>query len=509
MKEFSTTDYVMVVTYVVAITIIGSAFYRRRSTPKDYFLGGRAMWWLPTGISIIAADLSAISVMGTPSWAYRHNLELIWHSVGYIVVAPLVIRIFVPFYASLGLYTAYEYLERRFNLAVRLLTSFLFLSLRSVHIAIVLYAPALVISFVTGIAEWKCILLMGAFTTLYTTLGGIKAVIWTDVLQFCTIIVSFIFIFYTSISHTPGGLATAWETALAHGKLNLFNFSTDPRELTSFWASLLGGVVLCMGPLVTDQAILQRLFATKSVEDCRRAILLQAALILPVLSMLYLAGTAIFVFVQHNPDVIGALPNDDAIVPAFAVRALPAGVSGLVIAAIFSASMAVMSASINSLTTATTVDFYQRLRKTQFPAEHYAVVGRFGSVAWGVVVTVMALYAGRLGELALAYNRVSSVIFGPLLAIFLLAALTTRTTAVGALLGAAAGSLSVLAILLRYEWSFFWLGPIGLVNTFVASYLFSLLTPPPPSEKIAGLTYSLRGQHIKELKAMEYPSTGI
>ena len=131
MKQFATIDYVMVILYLVAITALGSSFYRRRTTQKEYFLGGRMMWWLPAGISIIAADLSAITVMGSPAWAFRNNLELVWHSAGYVLVAPLVILVFVPFYARLGLYTAYEYLERRFNLAVRLLASSLFLVLRA------------------------------------------------------------------------------------------------------------------------------------------------------------------------------------------------------------------------------------------------------------------------------------------------------------------------------------------------------------------------------------------
>ena len=135
------------------------------------------MSWLPVGISIIAADLSAITVMGNPAWSYQHNLEIVWQAVGYVLMAPIVILFFVPFYTRLNLYTAYEYLEKRFNLSLRLVTSILFQILRSAHVAIALYAPALIIAFVTGRPNWQCILFMGAFTILYTTLGGMKAVI--------------------------------------------------------------------------------------------------------------------------------------------------------------------------------------------------------------------------------------------------------------------------------------------------------------------------------------------
>jgi SSS family transporter len=489
MKAFSTLDYAMVISYLIAITALGSSFYRKNTTQKDYFLGGRAMWWLPAGISIIAADLSAISVMGTPAWAFRHNLELVWHSLGYIIVAPIVIVVFVPFYTRLGLYTAYEYLERRFNLAARLLTSVLFIILRAFHTALVVYAPALVINLVTGLPVWQCVLFMGTFTTVYTTLGGMKAVIWTDVVQFCTVITGISFVFYTSVTHVPGGLAAAYDIALRAGKLQIFNFSTDPGELTSLWATLVGGIVLCMAPLTTDQAILQRLFTTKSAADCRRSIILQAVFIMPVLLMLYLTGTALFAFYQHNPAALQGLPSDDAILPMFAVRELPSGISGLILAAIFAASMAVMSASVNSLTTATTVDFYQRLFRRDKSPQHYARVGRLGTALWGAAVTLMALFAGRLGVLALAYNRVSSIISGPLLGIFLLAVLVPRATAAGALFGAGFGAVVVSLVSAFTDWSFFWIGPIGVIATTLSGYLASLTMDPPPEENVCGLVY--------------------
>ncbi|HZQ21627.1 MAG TPA: sodium/solute symporter [Terriglobales bacterium] len=489
MKGLSAIDYAMASAYVLGITLLGASFYRKKATSQEYFLGGRGMWWLPAGISIVAADLSAISVMGTPAWSFKHNLELFWHSLGYLIAAPIVIVIFVPFYSSLRLYTAYEYLERRFNLPVRLLTSLLFLTVRAFHTALVVYAPALVINLVTNLPIWECVLFMGAITTVYTTLGGMKAVIWTDVVQFCTVMVGIILVFYASISRVPGGLAVAYQTALQAGKLHVINFSTDPRQLTSLWAMIAGGTVLCMAPLATDQAILQRLFTTKSAQDCRRSIVLQSILILPVVFMLYLAGTALFAFYYHNPGALQGLRSDDAILPLFVVRELPRGISGLILAAIFAASMAVMSASVNSLTTASTVDFYQRLFRPNESSEHYARVGRIGSVAWGGAVTVMALFVGRLGMLALAYNRVSSVISAPLLGIFLLAVLTRRTTGWGALLGAAVGVVVVSFVSAFSEWSFFWWGPIGVVATVVAGYLLSLTMTPLPEEKLIGLVY--------------------
>ncbi len=487
MKPLSPIDLIAVSLYLATIVFLGSRFYRRDATPSDYFLSGRRMSWIPVGISIIAADLSAITVMGTPAWAFGHNFELMWNSLGYVLAAPIVLVVFVPFYARLNLYTAYEYLERRFDVRVRTLASLLFLLLRATHVALVIYAPSLVIQMVTGLPARDCVFLVGGLTTIYTTLGGMRAVIWTDVLQFCTVMTGVVLIFVTAFVNIPGGLGEAYRVAAEAGRLKAMNFSTDPKELTSIWAALAGGLVLCMGPLTTDQAILQRLFTTKSVADCRRSILLQAAMVLPVTALLFGAGTVLFSFYQLHPERLKALPVTDALVPYFVLNELPAGLAGLVIAAILSASMAVMSAGINSLTTATAVDFYQRVFRPAATSAQLVAVGRWGTLAWGAAVTLAALYAGRLGALAVAYNHVSSIISGPLLGMFLLATLTRRATAGGVLCGTLLGGLAVALISMGTEWSFFWLGPAGCLVTFAAGWLISLSQRPPAKGKIQGL----------------------
>ncbi len=492
-KEFGVVNYAVVVLYLLAIVGIGSSFYRRRTTAKEYFLGGRSNSWIPAGISILAADLSAITLMGAPAWGFQHNLELAWSCAGCPLTAPLIILIFVPFYTRLNLYTAYEYLERRFNFTVRILVSITFHILRCVHLALVVYAPSLVINLVTGMPIWKCIVCMGVFTTAYTALGGIQAVIWTDVIQFSAVMSGVIVVYWKALGHIHGGMKAAIQIAADGGRLRLFNFSTQPTELTSIWACVIGGAILCMAPMTTDQAVLQRLLTTKSERDCRQSVLLRSILLVPVSLLLYLTGTALYVFYHQNPNHLGRLPVVDSIMPFFAVRELAPGFAGLVIAAILAASMGVMSASVNSLATATTVDFYQRIFRPHETSEHYARVGRIGAVCWGLTVTVLALFAGRLGQLAIGYDRVASVLVGPMLGIFLLGTLNARTTSGGCLIGALAGLLIVLAVSLRTEWSFFLLGPIGVAITVTAGYFVSLLMQPPPSVKILGLVKGLPG----------------
>ncbi len=490
MRQFSTIDYLMVISYMIGIAALGSSFYRRRSTARDYFLGGRTFSWLPAGISIVAADMSAITLMGSTGWAYKHNLQLAWMLCGYVLTAPVAIFVFVPFFSRLNLYTAYEYLERRFGLSVRLLASALFQLLRGGHVAIAIYGPALVINLLTGIPVWKCILLMGAFATFYTTLGGMKAVIWTDVIQFCTVVTGLTVISWTAIGHIPGGVTTIYDVARETGKLDALNLSTDPTELTSLWACLIGGCFLTLAPLATDQAVLQRMFTTRSPKDCRQSVLLQAVINPQVGVLLYLVGITLFVFYRLNQGRLTGLNDADAILPFFAVHELPVGISGLVIAAIFAASMTVMSAGINALTTATTVDFYQRLFRPNLASEHYAIVGRVGTLAWGVAVTCLALFAHHLGDLAIAYNRLSSLVSGPLLGVFLLGMTTRRATSRGALLGATAGIAAVTGVLLASRWSFFYHGPVGLLVTVAAGYVASLFMAPPAPQATNGLVMS-------------------
>ena len=500
MKSFTTLDSVMVITYLLVISVFGSLFYRRKSTAKEYFLGGRSMSWLPVGISIIAADLSAITVMGNPAWSYEHNLEIIWQSFGYIVVAPIVILVFAPFYTRLDLYTAYEYLEKRFNLTVRLVTSILFQLLRCAHVAIALYAPSLIVSFVTGRPIWQCVLIVGAFTIVYTTLGGMRAVIWTSVIQFCTVIIGVLLVTCVAVSRVSGGITSVYQTALSDGRLRLFDFSLDPTHLTSFWACIIGGALLSIAPMTTDQAILQRFFTTRSYQDCKQSIIFQSIAVIPIQLLLFGAGIGIYVFYHYHPSDLAGLTNADAVMPFFVVHELPSGIAGLLIASIFAASMAVMSAGINSLTTATTVDIYQRIVRRDATPQHYASVGRIGTACWGAIATFFALFADRLGALVLSYMRVSSFISGPLFGIFALAALTKRTTSRGALIGAGAGTVVVAVIALRTNWSFFYHGPIGVVVTMSVGYLTSLFTAPPPEGNIRGY---VMGQGMDSLDADE------
>jgi solute:Na+ symporter, SSS family len=482
-RIFSALEYLILGGYLLLVASLGASFYRRKSTARDYFLGGRSMSWLPVGISIVAADLSAITLMGVPGWAFRNDLQLAWTFLSPVLAAPLMILIFIPFYSSLNLYTAYEYLERRFNLGVRLVASGLFQFLRLVHVAIALYAPSLALSLVTGLPVLQCVLMIGAVTTVYTSFGGVKAVIWTDVIQFFTICLGVTVMFWVALRQIDGGIAAVVTLARDGGRLHFWNPTLDPRSTMALWPCLLGGTMLTLASLSTDQALLQRLFTTKSKRDARQSIIANAFLTTPLLLLLSALGIVLYAFYRQHPEELRGLPNGDAILAFFAVQHLPRAISALVIAAIFAASMAVMSAGINSLSTAFTVDFYQRLIHPGATAQHYVRFGRTATAVWGLLATVLALFMNRLGALAIAYAKVSSLVAGPMLGIFLLGMLTRRATPAGTLAGAALGA----AVASLTDISFYYHVLVGVAVTLIAGWFASRFTAPPAPAQIEGL----------------------
>jgi len=489
-RDFTFINWVIVACYIVGISVIGSLFYRKKTSASDYFLGGRKMRVIPVAISLVAADMSAISYMGTPAWTFEHNYELFLSVFVLLLAAPIVMYVFMPFYARFKFFTGYEYLERRFDLKTRLLGAILFLLTRGSHVAIVIYAPSVVLSLLTDIPLIGCILLIGVFTTFYTTLGGMKAVIWTDVIQFSILIGGICTVWILCISRIPGGLHAAYHLASSSGRFHLFNWSTNPHELTTVWATVLGGGTMVLSTLGTDQAYLQRYFANKSLDQERSSLLLDVMIAVPVSGLLYSLGTALYAFYHFHPTHLAGLPTQDVILPFFVIHELGGILPGLIIASIFAASMAVVSAGINSLTTVTTVDFYQRLHRGNSGASP-VLVGRLGTILWGALATGAALFANRLGPLINAFSIINAFLGGPILGIFLLGMLSRRAKGTAAFAGGIAGLIVVSIVAGCADISFFYYSLVGLVVTLLLGYCFSFIGSPLNEEKLRGLVCGL------------------
>jgi SSS family transporter len=491
LPSFSSVNWLILCGYIVVISLVGSLFYRKGTTSKEFFLGGRRMKAIPVAISLVAADLSAISYMGAPAWTFNHNLELVWASWAYLFIAPIVMFLFMPFYARFRFYTAYEYLERRFDLKTRLLGSAIFMFMRASHVAIVIYAPSLILSLITGLPLTKSVLIMGCCTTLYTALGGMKAVIWTDVMQFSILMAGLFIVTRMSVSQVPGGMATIWRTGHDAGRAQVFNFSTDLTQLTTFWAAGIGGAFMALSTLGTDQAYLQRYFTTSSLKEGQRSILLDGIIVVPVSLLLYSVGAILYTFYRFHPDQLRGLPTPDALLPFFVMTQFGGWLSGLVIASIFAASMAVMSAGINALTTASTVDFYKRVFRPNASDTGVVLAGRVGTVIWGALATFGALFVGRMGPIINAFNLINSFLGGPILGIFLLGMLTRRARGNAAITGAALGLTSVSLLAWKTEISFFYYAIVGTIVTLGCGWLFGQFAPARDTSDLAGLVLGI------------------
>ncbi len=483
-------DLGLILSYLIGITAIGSRFYRKNVTTRDYLLGGKRMAWFPVALSILAADTSAITYLGTPAWSFLHDLKLNMVVFSYLLAIPVVIFLFVPIYSHGNLYTAYQFLEHRFDLRVRLLTSILFLLVRGSHVAVIIYAPALIMSELMHLPLKFSILTMGLLTGFYTAMGGIKAVIWTDSIQVGMVFLGFGTVAVTALQRIPGGIKEVLWTGLAQGKFRLFDFSLNVDKPDNFWAMTIGGTLLAVQAMGTDQAVLQKYFTTKSSKETIKSLLFYGAILIPLVSMLSILGVILFVLYSMRPDLKASLQNFDALVPHYAAHLLPPGLAGLVVASIFAGSMSTVSASLNALAASSVVDVYKRLLRTDRPDAHYALASRWATLFWGILGTVGAFYVSRLGTLALAFAKIQSLLGGIVLGIFLLGAVSKRATSASVIIGAIVGVATVVYISFFTPVSVYWYIFAGCATTGVIGWLWSRILSQPVRETPASL---LRG----------------
>jgi len=486
MRLLNLLDLSIIVFYLIGITWIGSRFYQKQTNMKEYLLGSKVMKWFPVAISILAADTSAITYLGSPAWAFRHDMKLNQNIFVYLLAIPIVIWLFLPIYSKGDLYTAYQFLERRFDLKVRLLATMFFLAVRGSHVAVIIYIPALIMSELMGVPLKFSILAMGLLTAVYTSLGGIKAVIWTDTIQVGTIVLGFTVLATSALRNIPGGIREVVSVGLTYGKFHLFDFSLNVDKVDNFWALLIGGTLLSVQAMSTDQAVLQKYFTTKSSKETSKSLLFYGIVVVPMITLLSLLGVVLFVFYSYHPELKATLRNPDTVVAHYAANMLPHGLAGLLVASIFAGSMSTVSASINALATSSVVDVYQRLFQRSRPDAHYTFASRCATFLWGAAATVGAFYADRLGTLNLAFLKIQSLLGGVILGMFLLGVLSNRTTNTGVVVGALFGFLTVVYAAFYTATSLYWFCVIGCITVLIVGRSYSQVFPQTTPKKVVG-----------------------
>lgn len=483
MEGFTLFDTIVLIVYISLIAWIGSRFGKDQHNPEDYFLGGRKIPGWAIGLSVMATQASAITFIGAPGWGFEGGLERLVTFINVPLAMIVLILVLVPIFHRAGIYSIYELLERRFGPATRTLSALLFLIARGLATGVVLYAPALVLAVVTGWSVNLTIIIMAVLAISYTVMGGISAVIWTDVIQMFVLWLGALLSIFLLVTSLPGGWGDVMAFGAASGMFNAIDLSFDPSVTYSLWAGVLGGFFLHVAYFGTDQSQIQRVLSSPSVVDAQRSLLIGGYLLIPQMLLFLFIGIILATYYQQH----GLTPPDDLneLLPRYVVSAFPMGMAGLVIAGVFAAAMSSLDSALNSLSAVTVRDFYSRYIKANASDAHYLKASRLATVFWGLYATLFAFFAGNLGPVIEAVNQIGSWFYGALLGTFLLAIFSHRSNARGAIAGLIVGMLSVWTVSSQLDISWLYNNTVGVTVSVIVGYLVSLTAPAPSREQLS------------------------
>ncbi len=557
-------NWIIVVAYLVYIIQDGIRRAKGTHEIEGYFLANRSLPWWAVGLSVMATQLSAITLVGTTGQGASDGMRFIQFYFG-LPVAMLILGVtLVPLLHRAGVFTAYEFLERRFDSRTRTFTSALFLLSRGMSCGVIISAPAVIISVILGLKLPVAVAIIGLPTVLYTMIGGVQAVTWVDVKQMFVIVGGLVALLAALLLGLPDGVRVddALHVAGAAGRLRTFDFEFSLTETYTFWSGLLGGLFLMMAYFGTDQSQVQRYLTARSVDEARGSLLMSAYWKIPLQALVLMVGVMVFVYylftqppLLFNAEqearvresaaaeyaaledryaqafeqrraaaqalaaarnagdqaaaerladefrareqdvtavrddalalaqrVTGENPRDvNYIIPSFVMHELPLGLPGVFIAAVLAAAMSSIAAELNSLSTASIIDFYRRYVRTQATDSHYLLVSKLATGFWGLFACVVAVFAASLGSLIEVVNRFGSFFYGSILGVFLLA-FYRRATARGAFYGLIAGMSAVAAVtFLAPQVSFLWHNVIGAGTVFIVGVLLSWIAGARPA----------------------------
>jgi SSS family transporter len=478
-------DLAIVVLYLLGTTLLGSWFSRRQRNLASYFVGDRNVsWWLVL-ISIVATETSTVTFLSVPGVAYARggNLTFLQLAMGYILGRCLVAWLLLPQYMRGELLTAYQLLRQRFSPAVQRTASGLFILTRTLADGLRLMLTAFLLHEFTGLRiEWA-ILVMGLSTILYTFLGGMQAVIWTDLIQFVIYILGALIAAGCLVMLLPGGMDEVLSVGTADNKFQLINLSPDPRQPFTLWTGLIGGAFFTMASHGADQLMVQRYLCSRSLNQARVALVLSGVVVFLQFLLFLLIGVGLAVFYQEVPDCLQP-DRPDAAFGAFIVKYLPQGVIGVVIAAVLAAAMSTLSSSLNSSANAFVVDFWRPWLRPGASETQSLFLGRIMTAFFGVAQIVVALVGFTLHSDKAVVEQVLTVAgftTGMILGLFVLGLMPRPVSSPAALIGLVAGFLGVLLVWLPsalgqplLAWP--WFAPVGATYTIAVALVVEVLT---------------------------------
>ena len=478
----SPIDLAIVVAYIAGCTALGARIGSKAQGLKGYFLGEKDIPAWAVMLSIVATETSTATFLSVPGVAYRGDFTYLQLALGYMLGRVVVAVVLLPSYFRGEIYTAYEVLQKRFGGPTRTTASLLFLATRSMADGLRLFLAATVLQQLTGWPIAASIGVVGSITVVYTFLGGMKAVIWTDVIQFAIYIVGAIVALGILAGKLPGGMTGLVESARAGGKLRMFDFTFDLTRPFTFWSGLIGGMVLNTATHGADQMMVQRYLSARSQRQAAGALVASGFVIFAQFALFLFIGASLWVFYGMYPPDASLRP--DQRFTYFIVHYLPTGVLGLVVAAIFSAAMGTLAGSLNASASTFVNDLYRPLTKSA-DERHLLRVSRGVTVAWGLVLMGVALAAtgmkSTVVENALA---IASFTTGIVLGLFLLGILTRRVGQASALTGMVAGVSAVSYAKFGTSLAWPWYALVGSSTVYAVGLTASYLLSKSPAFRV-------------------------
>lgn len=480
-------DFSIVALYLGALLVMG--FMLREQTNKsDYFLGGKSLGWKPLALSVMATQLSAISFISAPAFVgLREGGGMQWlsYELGVPLAMILILATILPKLYKSGIVSIYDYLEMRFGRSTRVLISVVFQFSRAFATGIMIYAVSLILQGTMGIEAWQAIVLTGVITVLYSLQGGMKAVVYGDAIQMIIIVLGTIACIGFGLYHLGGVdtfIANVDSSRLEAIKFDSFGFSGDGF---GFLPMIFGGVVLYASYYGCDQTQAQRALSAKDPKNLRYMILANGVVRFPITILYCVSGLIVGTLAMSNPEFLAKIPadNPDWMMPIFILDYLPHGLIGLLVVAILSAAMSSLSSAINSLS-AVSIEDYSRISNKELDQPTYLKLAKYLGLIWGAITLILSLYAGDIAPTIIeAINKVGSLFYGPILAVFLIAVVSKRSAALHANIGLISGVLiNLLVSVFAPDVFWFWWNFIGFVATAAITLTTSVAIPREVNE---------------------------
>ena len=465
MESFGTFNWSILGLYIVANLALGAFLSRKIHSSQDFFLGDRSIPWWAIGVSVISTYVSALTFLGAPAWAYREGLSVMAIHLNYPLVVVVVVTFFLPFFYNSGAASIYDYQERRFGRASRGVLATVFLLSQGATSAVILYATSLVLEFITGLPVHYCIVIITIVALIYTALGGIAAVIWTDVIQAGILFTGAVIIFESLITGFDSGLSTVLSEASEAGRLRALDPSLDFSKVPTIWSGVIAMTLFHITVYGASQMMVQRSLTARNIGDAKKSVMMMGFAAFFIYLLFILMGVLLNSHYDGKP-----FANDNTIILGFANELARPGLMGLIAAAIMAASMSSLDSAFNSMSTVSVVDFYQRYFRPDATDDQLLKASRVFTLFWAFIIIGPALLFAQLeGSVLEILSKVGSYFVGAKLSMFGLGFFSRHTTERGLMVGVAAGFIVVWYLATQTAIAWPWFVVIGsAVNSLVA-----------------------------------------